>query len=94
MSAPWIVSPQATDALAFAEAYTGLDPLRLGIELERPCGELLLKAAERGLLMSVTADTVVRLLPPLIISPAEVDELVGILVPLVREFLAAAPAQA
>ena len=68
--------------------------LMLGIELDRPCGELLLKAAERGLLMSVTADTVVRLLPPLIISEAEVDELVGILVPLVREFLAAAPAQA
>ena len=68
--------------------------LMLGIELERPCGELLLKAAERGLLMSVTADTVVRLLPPLIISEAEVDELVGILVPLVQEFLAAAPAQA
>jgi len=68
--------------------------LMLGIELERPCGELLLQAAERGLLMSVTADSVVRLLPPLIISPAEVDELVGILVPLVREFLAAAPAKA
>jgi len=68
--------------------------LMLGIELDRPCGELLLKAAQRGLLMSVTADTVVRLLPPLIISPAEVDELVGILVPLVREFLQAAPAQA
>ena len=61
--------------------------LMLGIELDRPCGTLLLQAAERGLLLSVTADTVVRLLPPLVINAAEVDELVGILVPLVRAFL-------
>ena len=61
--------------------------LMLGIELDRPCGDLLLKAAQAGLLISVTADTVVRLLPPLIISAAEADELVGILVPLIREFL-------
>ncbi|HSW24879.1 MAG TPA: aspartate aminotransferase family protein [Burkholderiaceae bacterium] len=62
--------------------------LMLGIELDRPCGELLNKAAEAGLLISVTADTVIRLLPPLIMTPAEGDELVRILAPLVREFLA------
>ena len=63
--------------------------LMIGIELDRPCNALLLKAAQAGLLISVTADSVIRLLPPLILSAAEADELVGILVPLVREFLAA-----
>jgi len=63
--------------------------LMLGIELDRPCGDLLNKAAEAGLLISVTADTVIRLLPPLIMTPAEGDEVVRILAPLVREFLAA-----
>jgi len=63
--------------------------LMLGIELDRPCGDLLLQAARAGLLISITADTVVRLLPPLIISAAEVDELLGILVPLIRDFLSA-----
>jgi acetylornithine aminotransferase len=62
--------------------------LMLGIELDRPCGDLLNKAAEAGLLISVTADTVIRLLPPLIMTPAEGDEVVRILAPLVREFLA------
>ena len=65
--------------------------LMIGIELDRPCGDLLLKAAQAGLLLSVTADSVIRLLPPLIINAAEVDELVAILVPLVRDFLAPAP---
>ena len=67
--------------------------LMLGIELDRPCNELLKRAAERGLLLSVTADNVIRLLPPLIICAAEIDELVGILVPLVREFLGQATPQ-
>jgi acetylornithine/N-succinyldiaminopimelate aminotransferase len=62
--------------------------LMMGIELDRPCGELLQRAANAGLLISVTADSVVRLLPPLIMTPAEGDEVVRILAPLVREFLA------
>ena len=66
--------------------------LMIGIALDRPCNELLGQAAQAGLLLSITADSVIRLLPPLIINAAEVDELVGILVPLVRRFLA--PAQA
>ena len=61
--------------------------LMIGIELAVPCGELLGRAAENGLLLSVTADTVIRLLPPLIMTPAEGDEVVRILAPLVREFL-------
>ena len=63
--------------------------LMIGIALDRPCNELLLKAAQAGLLLSITADSVIRLLPPLIISAAECDELLAILVPLVRDFLAA-----
>ena len=62
--------------------------LMVGIELDRPCGELLTQAAQRGLLLSITADSVIRLLPPLIITAAEIDELVAILVPMVRDFLA------
>ena len=61
--------------------------LIVGIELDRPCGELLQRAAEGGLLISVTADSVIRLLPALILSPAEADEIVAKLVPLVRRFL-------
>ena len=63
--------------------------LMVGIELDRNCNDLLLKAAQAGLLLSITADTVIRLLPPLIINAAEVDEIAAILVPLVRDFLAA-----
>ena len=45
--------------------------LMMGIELDRPCGELVQQAWSAGLLINVTADTVVRLLPPLILRPAE-----------------------
>ncbi len=62
--------------------------LMIGIELDRPCGVILSRALEAGLLLSVTADTVVRLLPPLIFTPAEADECVAILVPLIKAFLA------
>ena len=49
---------------------------------------MLGKAANTGLLISVTADNVIRLLPPLIMSAAEGDQVVRILAPLVRDFLA------
>ena len=62
--------------------------LMIGLELDRPCGEILSAAADAGLLLSVTADRVVRLLPALIISAAEVDEVLAKLVPIVKEFLA------
>ncbi len=62
--------------------------LMLGIELDRPCGALVGRGAEAGLLFSVTADTVVRLVPALILTQAEADEIVGLLVPLIRAFLA------
>ncbi|MDR2127719.1 MAG: aspartate aminotransferase family protein [Burkholderiaceae bacterium] len=61
--------------------------LMIGIDLAKPCGALALRAAEAGLLISVTAGSVVRLLPPLVISRAEADEALSILVPLIEAFL-------
>ena len=66
--------------------------LMIGIELDRPCGVLLQRAADAGLMISVTADRVVRLLPALVIGADEVRGIASILVPLVRDFLAEAPA--
>ncbi|MDE2455069.1 MAG: aminotransferase class III-fold pyridoxal phosphate-dependent enzyme, partial [Burkholderiales bacterium] len=62
--------------------------LMLGIELDRPCGVLLRRAAEAGLMMSVTAERVVRLLPPLILSADEARQIAAIVVPLIKGFLA------
>jgi acetylornithine aminotransferase len=59
----------------------------LGVELAKPCAALVGQCANNGLLISVTADTVIRLVPPLIISMAEADELVSILCPLIRQLL-------
>ncbi len=61
--------------------------LMIGIELTVPCGELLKQAADRGLLLSVTADTVIRMVPSLIMTTAEADEIVAILCPLIKAFL-------
>ena len=65
--------------------------LMIGVQLARPCGALVGQCADNGLLISVTADSVIRLLPPLILTLAEADEVVRILCPLVRKFLATAP---
>jgi acetylornithine aminotransferase len=65
--------------------------LMIGIDLDRSCGPLMQRALDAGLLLSVTADSVVRLVPPLIITEAEADEVVAILVPLIQTFLAEAP---
>lgn len=65
--------------------------LMIGIELDRPCGVLLGRAAEAGLMISVTADKVVRLLPPLILSADEARQIAAILCPLIKTFLAEAP---
>jgi len=62
--------------------------LMIGVELDRPCGDLVKQALEVGLLINVTAERVIRLLPPLVISEGEARELVARLAPLVRAFLA------
>ena len=61
--------------------------LMLGIDLEVPCAEILKRAADNGLLLSVTADTVIRMVPSLIMTTVEADEVVAILVPLVKQLL-------
>lgn len=58
-----------------------------GIELDRPCGDLVKTALDKGFLINVTADTVVRFAPPLVMNKDEADTLVNGVVPLIREFL-------
>ena len=62
--------------------------LMLGIELDRPCGEILGLAAQAGLMLSVTAERVIRLVPALILSEDEAKQIVAILVPVIKTFLA------
>lgn len=66
--------------------------LMVGIELDRPCGELVKQALAKGLLINVTSDKVIRLLPPLVINDAEIAQVVSILGPLVRDFLSSGAA--
>ena len=61
--------------------------LMLGIDLLVPCAALVKQCADNGLLISVTADTVVRLVPPLIMTIAEADQVVSILCPLIKALL-------
>jgi acetylornithine/N-succinyldiaminopimelate aminotransferase len=61
--------------------------LMLAIELDRPCKELMAMALQRGVLINVTADTVVRLLPPLILNDEQADRIVMGVSTVVREFL-------
>lgn len=82
---------------AFREQLAGRDGvmdirgkgLMLGIELDRPAGELVRRALERGLLINVTADKVIRLLPALITTDEEAEQIVETVCALVREFIAA-----
>jgi acetylornithine/N-succinyldiaminopimelate aminotransferase len=80
-----------------AELATGMvkeirgQGLMLGIELAKPCPNLVRQCADNGLLVSVTADTVVRLVPPLIMTTAEADEVVRILSPLIKQFVQETP---
>lgn len=62
--------------------------LMIGIELDRPCGVLVTQGLAAGLLINVTGDTVVRLLPPLNFSESDASELVDRMIPLIKAFLA------
>jgi acetylornithine aminotransferase len=59
----------------------------IGIELDRPCGELVKMALAAKLLINVTAEKVVRLLPPLVIKHDEAQELVKRLSAVIKVFL-------
>lgn len=81
----------------FGEALAGVKGLvdirghglMIGIELDRPCGELVGKALAAGLLINVTGEKIIRLLPPLIFSESDARELVERTAPLIKEFLGA-----
>jgi len=60
--------------------------LMIGIELTKPCGELVKKALEQGLLLNVTSDKVVRLLPPLVIKQNESEQIINMVSTLIKEF--------
>jgi len=66
--------------------------LMLAVELDRPCKEILRLSLEQGLLINVTAENIVRLLPPLILSDEEADQVVHVLAGVVRAFLEKTPA--
>jgi acetylornithine aminotransferase len=68
--------------------------LMIGIELDRPCAAIVKRALDAGLVINVTADKVIRLLPPLVISEVEARQVVSILAPLVKAFVSEAPAAA
>ena len=79
----------------FSEKLSGLDGIReirgcglmIGIELDRPCSELVSTALERGLLINVTATHVVRLLPPLVMTAHQAEMIIEKVSALIREFL-------
>jgi acetylornithine aminotransferase len=58
----------------------------IGVELDRPCGELVGKALAQGLLINVTADNTIRLLPPLLIDDQQIVFLTDTLSALIQEF--------
>ena len=80
---------------AFRQAFEGKDGiisvrgrgLMVGIELDRACGDLVNQALEEGLLINVAADRIVRLLPPLILTDDEADDVVSRVVGLVNAFI-------
>ncbi len=63
--------------------------MMIGLELDRPCGDLVKQGLEAGVLINVTNDKVVRLLPPLVMNEAEALQLVETLASLVKKFLGA-----
>jgi acetylornithine aminotransferase len=65
--------------------------MMIGVEMPQPCGELVRQALDAGLVLNVTAENVIRLLPPLVMSEAEGRMVVERLAPLVRAFLARSP---
>jgi len=62
--------------------------LMIGIELDRPCGEVVALALKEGLVLNVTADSVVRLLPPLILNAEQAQMIVATLAPIIKRVLA------
>jgi acetylornithine/N-succinyldiaminopimelate aminotransferase len=85
------------DFMRFKAQLAGLSDVRqirgqglmIGIELSKPCGDLVTEALKQGLLINVTSDKVVRLLPPLVMQRSEAEQVVNILSAIIRKFLTA-----
>ena len=60
----------------------------IGIELDRPCGQLVADALAAGLLINVTAGSTIRLLPPLIMSDENAQQIVDTVTTLIHQFIA------
>jgi acetylornithine/N-succinyldiaminopimelate aminotransferase len=58
--------------------------LMIGVELTKPCGEVVDKALERGILINCTSDTVIRLVPPLVISKEQIDRVIAVLCEIIK----------
>jgi acetylornithine aminotransferase len=88
-----VLARELADELASPTGVTEIrgQGLMIGVDLAKPCGVLTQRAADAGLLISVTADSVIRLVPALIMTLAEADELAAILCPLIKAFLAETP---
>lgn len=80
---------QALQGVAGVTQIRG-DGLMIGIELDRPCGDLVKIALAQGLLINVTSDKVIRLVPPLVINAQEAQQLIDGVTPLIKDFLAQA----
>ena len=78
---------EALQGVAGVKEVRGMG-LMLGIELDRPCGEIVSRGLDAGIFTNVTQDSVIRLLPPLIINESEAREIVARLSPVIKAFLA------
>jgi acetylornithine/N-succinyldiaminopimelate aminotransferase len=58
--------------------------LMIGMELTKPCGEIVDKALERNILINCTSDKVIRLVPPLVISKEEIDKVISVLYEIIK----------
>jgi acetylornithine aminotransferase len=76
----------ALDSVAGIKEIRGKG-LMIGIQLDKPCKQLMLQALQHGLLISVQAENVIRLLPPLTIRNEQLDSLTDTLSKLVISFL-------
>ena len=84
-----LLQDKLVEALASVPGVTEIrgQGLMIGIQLEKPCKQLMAEALQQGLLISVQSDYVIRLLPPLTISDEQIDTITGTLSSLVISFL-------
>jgi acetylornithine/N-succinyldiaminopimelate aminotransferase len=84
-----VIQQSLSDALRGSQGLTEIRGmgLILGVELNRPCGALVKDALDAGLVINVTADNVIRMLPPLVMREAEGRMVVERLAPLIKRFL-------